>query len=91
MSVLQEENDSIFDRCFDLMENGVDLNGLLVYLHDQGATVIEAWYISAKLYGGMDKAGRAIVTHPSWQADIKALDSKPNSLAEWLIRLKSTV
>jgi hypothetical protein len=85
-----EEKDvgQLFESCFDLMESGVELNGSLTYLYEQGATVCEAWHISGKLYGGLEKSGRAIVKHPLWQATLKTQETTPGSWAEYLIKFR---
>lgn len=85
MSVIGRENYNIYDGCFDLMDQGVDQNGLIAYLHDEGATVIEAVLIMMKLNGlRMGKAGTAIAIHPSWQTDIQAYATQSDAAAEWV-------
>jgi len=85
--MMPDEDDNIFGRCFGLMDSGVDRQGMIDYLHSQGVTVTEALVILGKLYGlSVEDARCVIVNHPAWQAEVRALDRKPGSLAEWMTR-----
>lgn len=89
---MPDENDHLFERCFDRMDEGMDQPGMIAYLHSQRAAVGEAVLIAMKFYGlRMKEAGRIVANHPAWREEIEALGSNMGAFRDWFKRLAQPV
>jgi ribosomal protein L7/L12 len=67
--------ENMLEECRRRISQGVKREDLILYLHNEGLTIIESMKILKKIYNlSLGEAKEQVTAHPAWASEVRSAD-----------------